>query len=180
VGTGDARNWCKRWLAGAAHPNSRTLARSRSIALSASLRLQAATAYKSGMPRLGSFAFLLLMAASIVTGCGDDDHGLSDAQRHGVGASCTVNADCYVGEKQLVCLGFKGGYCGLEGCTHDSDCPAGSACVAHDDGKTYCFLICSDKPQCNATRPVDVESNCSSSITFVDNSKSIKACVPPS
>ena len=59
-------------------------------------------------------------------------------------------------------------------------CPAGSACVAHDDGKTYCFLICTDKPQCNLFRAVEVEANCSSSVTFIEGKTDVKACVPPS
>jgi hypothetical protein len=78
------------------------------------------------------------------------------------------------------CLAFKGGYCGVRDCTGDADCPQGSACVAHDDGVNYCFLICNDKPQCNRYRPVTDEANCSSSVDFVDNTSTIKACVPPS
>jgi hypothetical protein len=115
-------------------------------------------------------------------GCGSDDdgNGLSPAQRHGVGAACTEDRDCYVGEEALVCLPFKGGYCGLEGCTADVDCPPGSACVAHDDGHNYCFLLCAEKPECNYTRPADIESNCTSNISYVDNNKGSKACVPPS
>jgi len=119
------------------------------------------------------------MITACVAGCGGDD-GLSEAQQHGVGAACTVNADCSEGDTALTCLGFKGGYCGLTGCAHDADCPTGSACVEHDDGKTYCFLVCAEKIECNATRPADIEANCSSSVTFVDNNKSRKACVPPS
>jgi hypothetical protein len=78
------------------------------------------------------------------------------------------------------CLAFKGGYCGVAGCGGDAGaCPQGSACVLHTDGQTYCFLICTDKPQCNLYRPLEVESNCSSNVTFVD-SVMAKACVPPS
>lgn len=122
-----------------------------------------------------------LVALVSVLACSDDDDGaLSPAQRHGVGAACTDNADCFVGDTALECLPFKGGYCGLEGCQADADCPPGSGCVAHDDGKSYCFLLCADKPECNYTRPVDIESNCSSKIDFVDGEKTSKACVPPS
>jgi hypothetical protein len=91
-----------------------------------------------------------------------------------------MNADCSQRVAPLQCLSFKGGYCGLEGCTRAEDCPLGSACVAHDDGKNYCFLICTDKIQCNPTRPVDIESNCSANITFVGDNNGKKACVPPS
>jgi len=122
------------------------------------------------------------MAAS---SCGDDDGGgpnPSPAQRSGIGAACTVGVDteCRQDVAPLRCLNFKGGYCGLEGCTRAEDCPLGSACVAHDDGKNYCFLVCIDKPECNLTRPLEVEANCSSSITFVGAGNGKKACVPPS
>ena len=78
------------------------------------------------------------------------------------------------------CLAFKGGYCGVQGCAKAGDCPVGSACVSHTDGKNYCFLICNDKAQCNVHRPLEVEANCSSSITFADGTKNSKACIPPS
>ena len=54
------------------------------------------------------------------------------------------------------------------------------ACVAHDDGKNYCFRLCSTKEECNANRDAANEANCSSSITFVEGKTSSKACVPPS
>ena len=125
---------------------------------------------------------LLLMPFGSVFACGGDDGGggLTPAQQHGVGAACKADTDCFVGETALKCLPFKGGYCGLKGCQGDADCPAGSGCVAHDDGSNYCFLLCTDKPQCNYTRPVEIEANCSSSIDFVDGKKGNKACVPPS
>lgn len=128
------------------------------------------------------FTTLSLVALSgALAACGDDDDGgLSEAQRHGVGAACDADSDCYVGELDLVCLSFKGGYCGLEGCIGDEDCPLGSACVAHDDGKNYCFLVCREKVECNPTRPVAIEANCSANIDFVDGRKGDKACVPPS
>ncbi len=117
-----------------------------------------------------------------VTACNDDDddEGLSPAQMHGVGAACANDMDCYVGDTQLQCLAFKGGYCGLEGCTQDAECPPGSMCVTHDDGHNYCFLVCLDKPECNYTRPVEIEANCSSSIDPVEGKQGSKACVPPS
>src|SRR5688500_19847149 len=91
-----------------------------------------------------------------------------------------MNTDCRQDVAALECLSFKGGYCGLRGCTGTADCPAGSACVAHSDGQNYCFLICLEKVDCNATRPVDIESNCSSNITFVVGERGKKACAPPS
>ncbi|MBI2390116.1 MAG: hypothetical protein HYV09_11060 [Deltaproteobacteria bacterium] len=129
------------------------------------------------MARINLPAFFLAVVSVSVAACGDDSSG-SEAQRRGVGAACTSNADCV--EAGQTCLGFKGGYCGVQGCSKAGDCPGGSACVAHTDGKNYCFLICNDKPQCNTFRPVDVEANCSSSVTFVDGTKGAKACVPPS
>jgi hypothetical protein len=129
--------------------------------------------------RLGFVFAALLM--SVLVACGDDEgEGLSPAQQHGVGAACTEDARCYINDMALKCLPFKGGYCGLEGCQGDADCPLGSACVAHDDGVNYCFLICADKPECNYTRSIENESNCSSNIDFVDGKQGSKACVPPS
>ena len=124
---------------------------------------------------------VLVLALLSAAACGDDDDdGASQAQRMGVGAPCDTSDDC-LPELMLECLPFKGGYCGLQGCDGDVDCPAGSACVTHDDGENYCFLICSTKPQCNVTRPPDDEANCSSNITFTDDhAGGVKACVPPS
>lgn len=136
---------------------------------------------KSYRRTLVSFA-LCLTTLSACSGDDDDSSAppLTDAQRHGVGAACDAAADCYVGTTMLECLPFKGGYCGLEGCATSDDCPAGSGCVTHDDGKNYCFLLCVEKADCNATRPVDIEANCVSSVDFADGTKNTKACVPPS
>lgn len=124
----------------------------------------------------GAIALGLVLSLCAI-GCGSDDKG-SEADRRGVGASCSVNADCT--EAGQSCLPFKGGYCGIADCTKDAECPAGSACVQHDDGKNYCFLICVEKVNCNVNRPLEFESNCSSNITFVSGDKTRKACVPPS
>jgi hypothetical protein len=131
------------------------------------------------------FLLLTLGASGALLGCGG---GGSEAQRRGVGAACASNDDCT--EAGQSCLAFKGGYCGLANCKvdagqndagqNDVGCPPGSACVAHTDGKNYCFLVCTDKPQCNLYRAVEVEANCSSNVTFVDGTLNIKACVPPS
>lgn len=121
-----------------------------------------------------------LLRGLVACSSGSEGDGLTPAQRHGVGAACTNDGDCFVGDTALKCLPFKGGYCGLEGCQADADCPPGSGCVAHDDGNSYCFLLCADKPECNYTRPLELESNCSSKIDFVEGKKTGKACVPPS
>jgi hypothetical protein len=118
---------------------------------------------------------LIVGFSHALLGCGGSG---SEAQRRGVGSACTVDKDCT--ETGQVCLAFKGGYCGLADCQNDAACPAGSACVVHTDGRNYCFLICTDKPQCNLHRSVDVEANCSSSVTFVNSTMNAKACVPPS
>ena len=121
-------------------------------------------------------AFLSL-SCSVLLSCGDDEG--SEADRRGVGAQCASSDEC-TEEGQSCLTQFKGGYCGVQDCVHDVDCPEGSACVAHDDGKNYCFLICIDKVDCNIHRDLENESNCSSSITFTDGTMSRKACVPPS
>jgi hypothetical protein len=127
---------------------------------------------------------LVLCAVGIALfGCGDDDDA-TEADRIGVGAQCASNDDCLRegdGGINLACLRqFKGGYCGLENCMGNEDCPERSACVAHDDGTNYCFRICVDKPECNLNRDAANEANCSSNVTFVDPGTRVKTCVPPS
>jgi len=136
----------------------------------AKLRTQAAV-------RLGLAGLLVALA---VTGCGGDD-----ADDLGVGAQCESDADCRNDDGQPVqrCLAqFKGGYCGIQACTRSTECPKYSACVEHDDGENYCFRTCADKLECNAHRSPDNESNCSSSVEFVNADKGDvgKACIPPS
>ena len=120
------------------------------------------------------------VVALLATGCGD---GSTEADRVGVGAQCTANAECESPDEEieLVCLTqFTGGYCGLEGCEGDVGCPDGSACVTHDDGENYCFRLCAEKPECNQYRSTENEANCSSNVDFVDGKQDRKACVPPS
>jgi len=137
---------------------------------------------KSALVRLAALVPVLASFAGVA--CGDDDDDGTAAEALGVGASCDSNGDCLNYPEQGIvqeCLTqFKGGYCGLEGCIDNSDCPGGSACVTHDDLKNYCFLICTDKAQCNRNRTAGSEANCSSSVDFVDGQKDWKACVPPS
>lgn len=125
-----------------------------------------------------------MVVFSLLCACGDEDG--SEADRLGVGASCENNDVCAVDQACLT--EFKGGYCGVQGCEDDTDCPAGSACVTDDgfsaDGglnsNNYCFLICDTKTDCNRNRSVEDESNCSSSIDFIDDTLNRKACIPPS
>lgn len=126
-------------------------------------------------------AMRALLIAALVTAswaCGDDgDHDHTEADLLGIGAQCGSDEDC--DEEHQVCLmQFKGGYCGMTGCTTDEDCPEASACVAHN-GANYCFRTCRDKAECNVNRDPEHESNCSSNVTWVDEGGP-KACVPPS
>lgn len=109
-------------------------------------------------------------------GCGDD----TEADRFGVGAECTSTDECNQETNQECLTAFAGGYCGIQDCVDDLDCPDASGCVAHTDGINYCFRICVDKLECNRNRSVDVESNCSSNVDFVEGAQGRKACVPPS
>ena len=117
-------------------------------------------------------------------GCGSS--GETEADRAGVGAECTDSAECESPDEDITleCLTqFTGGYCGLEGCEGDADCPDGSACVAHEDTSgtaNYCFRTCVDKAECNRNRSVENEANCSSNVDFADGTQDRKACVPPS
>jgi len=128
-----------------------------------------------------------LVSCHVLLGCSGD--GGTAADRLGVAAECAATEDCQevtiAGEPvQLDCLPqFKGGYCAIEGCATAADCPDGSTCVAHDNGKNYCFRECSDKAECNANRSADDEANCSSSFEYArpaDESSGKKACIPPS
>jgi len=117
---------------------------------------------------------LSALALLLFIGCG----GGSEAIKRGVGSECGANLACT--ESGQTCLTqFAGGYCGVANCVHDTDCPGGSACVTEDDGVNYCFLICNDKTDCNPHRTVDNESNCVSSIPFVDGTNNRKVCRPP-
>jgi hypothetical protein len=118
----------------------------------------------------------LLLASLVFAACGGDD----GADSIGVGAQCTSNDECNQDDGMQTCLAFNGGYCGLQGCMHDSDCPSASACIMHTDGINYCFRTCVDKPDCNANRDVENEANCSANVTFVDGANNRQACVPPS
>lgn len=130
------------------------------------------------------WALGVVLSAVLCLHCGDDDGVPAD--RVGIGAECKADIDCAApladgGVPQRCLLQFKGGYCGLQNCTRHSDCPMGSACVVHDDSNRYCFRSCTDKPECNVNRSADNESNCSATVTYVDNDKSLgKACIPPS
>jgi hypothetical protein len=118
-----------------------------------------------------------------LAGCG----GGSNADTVGVGAECNASRPCPSwttdgGTAPLACLVFKGGYCGLQGCTASAGCPAGSICVHHTDGVNYCFRSCTDKPECNVNRTPVNESNCSSNFDWAvpAEKNGSKACIPPS
>jgi hypothetical protein len=117
---------------------------------------------------------LCLLAAFVLTACSDDADSL------GVGAQCTATDQCNTDQDQVCLTQFKGGYCGLQGCLHDTDCPSDSACIHHDDNINYCFRTCAQKTDCNANRDPINESNCSSTAMFVDPANGRKACSPPS
>lgn len=123
------------------------------------------------------FRILFLVGVGLFATSCDDDQG-PEAVRLGVGAECTEDAQCTT-EGARCLTQFRGGYCGLTPCESDLDCPSGAACVSHDDGANYCFLLCVNKPDCNVSRSLDNEANCTSSVVFVD-AGGPKACVPPS
>lgn len=130
------------------------------------------------------YIWFSVSVALLLFGCGASSS--TEADRIGVGAECDESAECESADEDLMleCLTeFTGGYCGLEGCTGDEDCPEGSACVTQGDGAeavNHCFRVCRDKPECNENRSEENESNCSSNVVFVDDLGERKACVPPS
>ncbi len=127
------------------------------------------------------------LTSLIVVACGSDE---PDADRFGVGAECASTEECLQDPVELSCIPtstFRGGYCGILGCTNDAECPEASRCVTHEDtGQNYCFRVCIDKAlDCNANRTPENEANCvSSKVTFVDSGDTARAgdkvCVPPS
>jgi hypothetical protein len=128
--------------------------------------------------------WVMLAMGLCLTACGDDGDDGTEADQLGVGAQCTSTADCLHEEDagvHLTCLlQFKGGYCGVEDCDSNDDCPDQSVCVAHEDGSNYCFRSCVEKVECNENRDADQEANCSGNTEFVDTDTEGKACVPPS
>lgn len=117
-----------------------------------------------------------ILCAVVLAACGCGSYQ-NAANQAGIGAQCSMTSDCTTpGE---VCLTeFNGGYCGLAGCAHDTDCPQGSACVT-DNQRSYCFLICGTKTDCNFHRSLGNEADCTSSLPFVDGTMNRKACRPP-
>src|SRR5512138_1077309 len=115
---------------------------------------------------------LLLWAAALAGGLLSCGGGGNESDRVGIASECAKDADCpKVDGVQLTCLTmFKGGYCGLQGCVQDLDCPVGAACI-NEGGANYCFRECIEKPECNAHRSLANEANCVGSAMV---------CVPPS
>lgn len=110
--------------------------------------------------------------ALLLVGCTDDADSL------GIGAECAETSQCDSEAGQICLTNFKGGYCGLAGCTKNTGCPSGSECIAHN-GTNYCFLTCGTKTECNNNRTADNEANCSSSEVLAEGGKGSKVCVPP-
>jgi hypothetical protein len=133
-----------------------------------------------------SFRLVFLVSFALLSACGGGDG--SEADRVGVGAECSPSNPCPTYEVDgdsapLACLAqFTGGYCGLEACASSLECPAGSICVHHTDGESYCFRACADKSECNRNRGPDVESNCSANFDWEvpTEDDGSKACIPPS
>jgi hypothetical protein len=131
------------------------------------------------MKSIRDLPLCMVLAVSLIAGtaCGGDD-----ANDQLIGAVCAVANDCDDDNDDtdpLECITtFKGGYCGKTGCAASSDCPEGSLCVTYEQAN-YCFLVCTDKSQCNQNRPVESESNCSSNVDPIEGGEE-KVCVPPS
>ena len=90
----------------------------------------------------------LLSVGGLLHGCGDS--GETEADRIGVGAECMASAECESqdGDIPLECLTqFTGGYCGLEGCAGDADCPQGSGACTRSRNRP--------SPECSCTRLSD-------------------------
>ncbi len=117
-----------------------------------------------------------LLSVALFAGCGG-----KNANDQLIGGECLSAEDCDDGDDDtppLDCLAeFKGGTCGRRDCAADEDCPKGSICVDLE-GTTYCFLVCTQKSQCNENRTLENEANCSSNVDPVGGGTD-KVCVPP-
>lgn len=122
-----------------------------------------------------------LVCLIAIAGCGGGSGGGTPADQIGVGAECTADNQCLQTDTivQHCLTEFKGGYCGLKGCTKNADCPFGSLCVT-EGATNYCFRECTDKSECNLNRSAANASNCSSSTTLVEPKTGAKVCLPPS
>jgi hypothetical protein len=118
-----------------------------------------------------------ILCALVLAACGCGSNNQNAANQAGIGAQCNMTSDCTTSGE--VCLTeFNGGYCGLAGCQHDTDCPQGSACVT-DNQTNYCFLVCATKTDCNLHRSPANEADCTSSLSFIDGTMNRKVCRPP-
>jgi hypothetical protein len=130
------------------------------------------------MKTLSTLSILVLLPAALaLAACGEEN-----ANDQLIGAQCATAADCDDGDDDtppLTCLTeFGGGYCGRAGCTQDADCPEGALCAVLE-AANYCFLVCTDKADCNQHRDVAHEANCSSSVDPISGGEA-KLCIPPS
>src|SRR5687768_7882836 len=119
--------------------------------------------------------FLRILGASLLlslAACGDS------ATDRGVGSECATSDDCT--EEGQTCLAFRGGYCGLTGCTMDEDCPVGAACMMRGDAINSCSRTYAVKHDCNANGTEATEATCSSTAMCVEGAMGRKACTPPS
>lgn len=130
---------------------------------------------------------LSLLATAILltwmlSSCSDD---APKVDQIGIGGQCTLKDDCNQELDSLDCITtFKGGYCGRQACANNSECPTGSVCV-NEEGVSYCFRTCAEKPECNANRDLDNEANCSGSFSLMESTDTMpsnqpKVCIPPS
>src|SRR5688572_9040074 len=102
--------------------------------------LEVTNALRWGMRTMTRLVLLACVGSALLVGCDDDED--TEADRLGVGAQCTSTDQCDEETNQQCLMQFKGGYCGIQGCLYDSDCPEASACIAHTDLQNYCFRTC--------------------------------------
>ena len=98
------------------------------------------------------------------SGGGSDNRKICVPGDCDVGEACSGDADCATG---LSCAtGFQGGYCTVQGCTINTDCPANSVCVARD-GVNYCMRSCTADNDCGFCRPLGMRLTCTADVTDV-------------
>jgi hypothetical protein len=88
-----------------------------------------------------AMGWLLLLGATFITGCGDDDYLPYDV----VGAACRDDFDCAPGVACEHGKEFGDGTCALA-CRGHLDCPPGAACIEAKGG--VCLPTCGDDSWC--------------------------------
>lgn len=92
---------------------------------------------------------------------GADTSGGQDGQSS-VGGACSSADDC--AGSPAACFsaddGFPGGYCVVEGCETNDDCPGDASCWSFQDDTTKCLANCTTRSDCREGYYCDADNTC--------------------